>query len=279
MKRESLTVGPWHFDVETHGPADGTPVLLLHGFPETAASWRPVGAALAARGLRAIAPNQRGYSAGARPLEVAEYAMPRLVEDVLGMLDALGLAQVDLVGHDWGAFVAWAVAAGHPDRIRSLTALSTPHPAAFARARSHDGEQREKSSYIQLFQQEDAAAMFLADDAVRLRGAFGPEVPGELIEAHLDVLTKPGAFDSALNWYRAMGRYPGDAAPVRVPTTYIWGARDEAIGRQAAQACGDLVDAPYRFLELAEAGHWLSEAESELVAAEVLVRVETSALR
>ena len=266
MDQQTLTIGEWGFEIELAGPADGRPVLLLHGFPETAACWRPVARELAERGLRVIAPNQRGYSAGARPVEVAEYAMPRLVADVLGLLDALGLAEVDLVGHDWGAFVAWAVAAGHPDRIRSLTALSTPHPAAFAQARSHDGDQQAKSSYIQLFQQEDAAALFLADDARRLRGAFGPEVPRELIDAHLDVLTRPGAFDAALNWYRAMGRYPGDSEPVRVPTTYIWGALDEAIGRQAAQACGGLVDAPYRFIEIAGAGHWLPEAESGLVA-------------
>lgn len=278
MTLSRLAVGNWHFDVEMDGPAVGRPVVLLHGFPESAACWRPVAQRLAAQGLRTIAPNQRGYSAGARPLDVTEYSMPHLVADVIGLLDALELPTADLVGHDWGAFVGWAVAGAHPDRIRSLTALSTPHPSAFSRARSHDGEQREKSSYIEVFRREgEAEQMLLGEDARRLRAIFDEDVPAELADAHVDLLTKDGALTGALNWYRAMGRYAGDDKPVTVPTTYIWGAGDPAIGRSAAQGCVDHVDAPYRFLEATESGHWLPESAPELVAAEILARVESGA--
>lgn len=273
MSLQTLAVGEWEFEIEFDGPADGRPVVLLHGFPETAACWRPVTALLVGHGLRVIAPNQRGYSPGARPLAVAEYAMDRLVADVVGLLDALGLVTADLVGHDWGAAVAWAVAGTHPDRVRSLTALSTPHPAAFGRARSRDGAQRSKSAYIDVFRQEGAAErLLLDDDARQLRAVFGADVPSSLVEEHVGALTRPGALTGALNWYRAMGRWAGDDAATEVPTTYVWGARDIAIGRMAAEGCAERVAAPYRFIEAPGAGHWLPEAEPGLVAAAILER-------
>ncbi|WP_024796057.1 alpha/beta fold hydrolase [Tomitella biformata] len=271
MDPQTLRIGEIEFEIEFDGPADGTPVLLLHGFPETAACWRPVAELLVGHGIRTIAPNQRGYSPGARPLVVAEYAMELLVADVIGLLDALGLAQVDLVGHDWGAAVAWAVASMRPDRIRSLTTLSTPHPAAFGRARSRDGEQRSKSSYIDLFREAGTAERLLLDDGARqLRAVFGDEVAAELVEEHIATLTEPGALTAALNWYRAMGRWAGDDAPIAVPTTYIWGAHDVAIGRMAAEGCGEFIAAPYRFIEVPDAGHWLPETQAGVVASAIL---------
>lgn len=271
MDSQTIKIGQFDFDIELGGPAAGRPVVLLHGFPESAACWRPVAELLVGHGLRVIAPNQRGYSPGARPLDAAEYAMEHLVEDVIGLLDALGLPAVDLVGHDWGAAVAWAVASGHPERIRSLTAISTPHPSAFGRARSRDSEQRSKSAYIDLFRQEGRAEeLLLADDARRLRGIFGEDVPAELAAEHVAVLTRPGALTGALNWYRGMGRWAGDDQPITVPTTYIWGTGDVAIGRQAAEGCADHVAAPYRFIEAPGVGHWLPEADPELVASAIL---------
>lgn len=274
METQVCAVGRLSFDVEFGGPADGRPVVLLHGFPETSACWRPVAELLVGHGLHTIAPNQRGYSRGARPTEVAEYAMEHLVADVIGLLDSLDLAAADLVGHDWGAAVAWAVASGHPDRVRSLTAISTPHPAAFGRARSRDGEQRSKSAYIDLFREEGRPEeLLLEDDARGLRGIFGEDVPAELAAEHIALLTAPGALTGALNWYRAMGRWAGDDQPITVPTTYVWGARDVAIGRAAAQGCAEQVAAPYRFIEAPDAGHWLPEADAELVASAIVEQV------
>ena len=119
------------FDVLVAGPDDGPAVILLHGFPETAQSWVHQTPVLAAAGYRVIAPDQRGYSPDARPTEVTAYRTDRLVADVVGLADALGVDRFHLVGHDWGGAVAWQVAGRHPDRLLTLTVLSTPHPAAF----------------------------------------------------------------------------------------------------------------------------------------------------
>src|SRR5690349_7295349 len=129
-----VAVGDLTFDVRTDGPEDGVPTLLLHGFPETSASWTAVVPRLTEAGLRIVAPDQRGYSPGARPEGVEHYAIDRLAADVVGVADAQGWDTFHLVGHDWGAAVAWYVAAHHSDRLRSLTALSVPHLAAYNRA-------------------------------------------------------------------------------------------------------------------------------------------------
>ena len=143
------------FDVSTSGDADGEPTLLLHGFPQGARSWRRVAAHLADDGLRLVAPDQRGYSPGARPQEVAAYGIETLVGDVLALADSLGIDTFHLVGHDWGGSVSWALAAEHPDRVRTLTALSVPHLAAFGRALREDPEQQRLSAYIGRFRRPE----------------------------------------------------------------------------------------------------------------------------
>ncbi len=137
-----IPVGDLTFDVLISGPDDGIPLVALHGFPESAASWGKVTPLLTAAGYRVIAPNQRGYSAGARPEGVDAYKIEHLVADVVGLLDALGLSDAHLVGHDWGSAVAWQVAGRHPNRIRSLTAISVPHPTAFGWALREDEDQK-----------------------------------------------------------------------------------------------------------------------------------------
>ena len=121
------------FDVRDEGPRDGEPVVLLHGFPQTSVIWTPLGGRLRAAGYRTLAPDQRGYSPGARPRGVRPYALPELVADALAVLDAATADRAHLVAHDWGAGVAWALAARHPDRVASLTSLSSPPPQALLR--------------------------------------------------------------------------------------------------------------------------------------------------
>ena len=130
VARVELAVGDLVFDARAEGPADGELVLLLHGFPQTSLSWRHQLGALAAAGYRAVAPDQRGYSPGARPADVAEYRIERLVGDVLGFADALGVERFHLVGHDWGGAVAWQVAGRHPERLRTVTSLSRKNGSA-----------------------------------------------------------------------------------------------------------------------------------------------------
>jgi pimeloyl-ACP methyl ester carboxylesterase len=258
------------FDVRSGGPQDAPAVLLLHGFPENAAMWEGVAPALHAAGLRTVAPDQRGYSPGARPAEVPAYAMRHVVADALGLLDALGLDRVHVLGHDWGAVVGWHLAGRHPDRVRTLTAVSVPHPAAHAAAMRDDPDQRERSGYIAVFRRPDAEDLLLADGARRLRAMFAPVDP----EPFVRPLTAPGALTGPLNWYRAMSRADLDGlGPISVPTTYVWGTEDLAVSRVAAEGCAALVTADYRFVELPGVGHWVPELEPATVARAALARI------
>lgn len=272
-----LDVGNFTFDVEISGAPDAPAVVLLHGFPETNASWRAVTDQLVAAGLQTIAPNQRGYSPGARPTDFADYHLADLVGDVLAVLDALELPTAHLVGHDWGAIVAWGAAALHPERVRTLTAVSAPHPAAFAWALQHDSDQQQRSSYMDLFRKEGIAErILLRNDAAALRGLFGQSVPTELIEHHVALLTEPGALAAALNWYRALGSAEGrmdEVPPVSVPTTFLWSTDDAAIGRASAIKCAEFATGPYQFIELDAVTHWVPEQAPQSVADAVIERV------
>jgi pimeloyl-ACP methyl ester carboxylesterase len=266
MERTEIRVGDFIFDGLRDGPRDGELVLLLHGFPESAAEWRGVMPPLAAAGYHAVAPNQRGYSPGARPDGVAAYHVTRLTEDVLGIADALGSSTFHLVGHDWGALVAWHVAAHHPDRIRTLTIVSVPHPRPFAEARACDPDQRARSEYIIGFREPDVPErMFLDDDAAILRRAVaeaGPEIAGE----HVSVLTDAGAMTSALNYYRAWDDALDGLGPVSTRTLFVWSTADVALGRVAAEATKDWVTGPYRFEVLDGVSHWIPEAAPDTLA-------------
>jgi len=274
-------VGDLTFDVRVDGPEDGRPVLLLHGFPETSASWAAVTPLLTQAGLRTYAPDQLGYSPGARPDEVEAYSMQNLAQVTADLMTALEIPVADVVGHDWGANVAWTLAAWHSDRVRSLTAVSVPHPAAYTAAFRADPEQKERSSYIRLFWQAGKAEeVLLADDARRLRrmlaGADGETgVPAEAIDEYVAVLSAPGALTAALNWYRAMS----SATPVEdvtVPTTYVWSDADMAIGRIAAEGCAEYVTGDYRFVELAGISHWVPEQAPDRLATAILDRVAST---
>lgn len=246
-------------------------VVALHGFPQTPWAWEGVGERLAGRGLRVLAPAQRGYSPGARPQEVAAYTTPALGSDVLALCDSEGLDRVHLLGHDWGASVGWWLVAHYPERFRSFTALSVPHTGVMNDVLQGDPDQQQKSSYFRLFWQEGKAEdVLLEDDARRLRAVFEDDVPGVMVDRHMALLGERSALTGALNWYRAMSGKDSRIGPVAVPVTYIWGAGDPALGRVAAERSGEGVTADYRFVEVPDAGHWLPECEPALIADEVV---------
>ncbi|GAA0283249.1 alpha/beta hydrolase [Cryptosporangium japonicum] len=268
------------FDLRVGGPADGDPVVLLHGFPQNAAEWDGVTARLNAAGYRTYAPDQRGYSPGARPDTVDAYRIDHLVADVLSLLDHLGLASAHVVGHDWGAIVAWHLTARHPDRVRTLTALSVGHPRAFVTALRSDPDQRKKSSYIYFFRRRwIAERALLAFNARLLRGVFaGAGLSRDEVDGYVRPLRERGALTATLNWYRAMrARDSLNADPVRVPTTYVWSDGDTALGRTAAEATGTYVESDYTFVELEGLTHWLPDQAPERVAEIVLERVSAPA--
>jgi pimeloyl-ACP methyl ester carboxylesterase len=259
------------FDALADGPADGRLVVLLHGFPQTSWSWRRVMAGLVSAGCRVVAPDQRGYSPGARPDDVTSYGIRLLVSDVVAMLDALGAAQADVVGHDWGAAVAWQLAARHPERVRTFTPVSVPHPLAFVEALRTDEDQRQRSAYMQFFrlvgEAEDA---LLADDAALLRGVFGGQ-PGVDVDRYVALMREPGVLTKCLNWYRAQDLADiEDVGPTTVPTLYVWSDNDAALGPWAAHATGSHVTAPYRFEVLPGVSHWIPEEAPEQLAAWIL---------
>jgi pimeloyl-ACP methyl ester carboxylesterase len=253
---------------------DTDTVLLLHGFPQTHRAFDALATRLIPHGLRLIAPDQRGYSPGARPDDVAAYAMPELVADALAILDAFGVAQAHVVGHDWGAAVAWNLAARHPERVRTLTAASIPHPSALAEATVHSADQRERSVYIELFREEGKGENLLLDDGQqRLRRLFTP-LPDHSIEPHLAVLGERKALTGALNWYRAMKPEESLALPpATVPVTYVWSDADVAVSREAAERCAAHVTGPYRFVELPGVSHWVPDEAPDQLAAAVLDRI------
>jgi pimeloyl-ACP methyl ester carboxylesterase len=271
-----IEVGTLTFTVRCVGDPAGAPVLLLHGFPQTSRCWDPVVAQIAPMGCATYAPDQRGYSDGARPSDPADYAMVHLVSDAVGLLDALGLASAHVVGHDWGAVVAWNLACRHPDRVRTLTALSVPHPIAFGQALRNDPEQQRLSSYLTLFASPDVAARrLLADSAVALRSQLAPDTRSESTEQDLAFMRRPEVLTAALTWYQAMlDGGPQGLGAVTVPTTFIWGTADPAVGAVAARNCGRWVDSDYRYLEIAGAGHWLPADQTDAVVQALLARFD-----
>lgn len=265
--------GSMTLDVQSIGAGSaGHTVLALHGFPQSSRCWQAVGERLAASGVRVVAPDQRGYSPRARPEPVDAYRMPALVQDGLAAADAFGLERFHVLGHDWGANVGWALAAHAPDRVQTLTALSVPHPRAFARAYKEDPEQREASAYIGLFWEAGKAEEVLAeDDFRRLRSMIEP-LGADEVEHYVTRLRAPGALTGALNWYRAM-ESARDFPEVTVPTTYLWSTADIALRRRGAELCGEYVDADYRYVELEGISHWIPDEAPEAVADAVLDRI------
>jgi len=252
--------GPLVFDASAAGPDDGELVLLLHGFPQTRRSWRHQLPALAAAGYRAVAPDQRGYSAGARPAEEAAYRQPRLVADTLAMADALGAERFHLVGHDFGAVVGWQVACRHADRLLSWTPVSVPHPWAYLWAYEH-GDQQERSGYFDWFRTPGSERDFIADECALLRRiAAVATVEGDELDRYLAVLGSEPAMRAAISWYRAALPEMFDGlGEVTCPTLHIWSTEDPALGREGAEATERYVAGPYRLEVIDGVDHWVQE--------------------
>jgi pimeloyl-ACP methyl ester carboxylesterase len=262
---DSFSRGDLVFDVRDSGPADGDPVVLLHGFPQDSSAFDRLSPVLHSAGLRTLAPDQRGYSPGARPEGRSAYVMREVVDDVLALLDAAGLESAHLVGHDWGGVAAWALAAWHPWRVRTLTALSVPHPAAMAQALAHS-DQALRSSYIGFFQLPvvPEAVLLAAGGAVLRRSLRQGGLPADRVAEYVTRMQQPGALTAALNWYRALplgARTP--VGPVRLPTLHVWGAGDAFLGRAAIEATAGFVDAPYALEVLEDVNHWIPELAAE----------------
>jgi len=280
MDTQTIGVGELRFTVDMAGPADGAPVLLLHGFPETRRMWAPLVEALGAAGYRAIAPDQRGYSAGARPAATEAYATQQLLADALGLMDALGHSRFHQVGHDWGGQLSWLLAAHHAERLISLSVASRPHPAAFARAMREDAAQAERSRHHRSFQDADAITRMRAAALKPLRQALETQgVPPASVEDYIATLMQPGGIEGAMNWYRAgagAGLRLADTPPVSLPTLYVWGRNDATVGPRAAELTAEYVTGPYTFAPVDEGTHFVVDHFPQVVTDLVLQHIRAN---
>ena len=273
-----IEVGELSFDALEAGREAGELVLLLHGFPQPASVWRPQLAALARHGFHAVAPDQRGYSPGARPGSARDYRLSELVRDTLGMADRLGARRLHLVGHDWGGMVGWAVAAAAPHRLRSLTVVSTPHPRALATSLLRS-TQLLRSGYIGFFNLPAVPELLLgAGGGTVLRLALARSgLPGRVAREYVDELRARGALGPALNWYRALPfSLIQPVGRIEVPTTYVWSDGDVALGGTAARASGSQVRAPYRFEVMPGVSHWIPETAPDDLTRLILEQVSSA---
>lgn len=246
------------FDVLDQGPLDGPIVLLLHGFPERAASWSAVMNDLNEAGFRTIAPDQRGYSPGARPKRRRDYRVGALVDDIVALIDTIG-SPVHLVGHDWGAMIAWVTAGRRPDLVSSLTAFSVPHPGSFMTALL-TSRQILHSWYFAFFQLPVLPEKWMTRPGQRAEKWYERSgMNADDLERTRTDIVDYGALPYAVTWYRGLPfSNPGiGRLRITVPTSMVWSDGDTFIGRSAIERAQQYVDARYTLTVLAGVTHWI----------------------
>ncbi len=294
-----------HRFVETNGirlhcavDGDGPLVVFLHGFPECWYSWRHQLAALAPR-CRVVAPDLRGYNESDKPAGVSAYALPELVADVRGLIDAFGAREAVIVGHDWGGGIAWTFAMEHPEATRGLVVMNCPHTAVFAQHLRTNRRQLRRSWYMFFFQIPWLPETLLGlGHAAAVAGAIRRSAVRQdaFTDADLrtlrDAASQPGALRSAINYYRAVFRSPDAVATlppglrrffygdrplptarltledwpkISAPTLLIWGEQDVALGKEMTLGMEPLFTGPFDIKYIPLSGHWVQQEQAEVV--------------
>jgi pimeloyl-ACP methyl ester carboxylesterase len=272
VRQEQVTIDDLTFDIRIAGDPGGVAVVLLHGFPETSYMWEAVMADLAGRGFYCVAPDQRGYSPGARPGAVESYDHRHLGQDVLDIATAVGMTQFHLVGHDWGAGAGWcAVDIDRGLRIKSYAALSIPHYHAFAQAtwEAEDGVLY-RSVLEEILVPGRVEESWAADNLALFRAQWQHHSV-DAVDLYLQMFSAPGGLTGPLNWYRATHAHRTaldgtslEFGPVDIPTMLVWGRNDLAVSRLGTELARPLMRGPYEFFEL-EAGHFLLAEQPEFL--------------
>lgn len=262
--------GEFVFDVIDEGPPDGPVVVLLHGFPQFNTSWATVIPRLTAAGYRCLAPNQRGFSPGARPSRRRDYRMDEIAEDVRALIDASGAERVHLVGNDFGATVGWAAAVKMPERLASLVTMSVPHSAAMFKALV-TSRQALASWYIYFFQLPRIPERIMlskrGSHTVMSKMLQSDGQSPEAADRYASAMSDRGVLTATLNWYRAtsLSDFRRVRHKVTVPTMYVWSDGDTALLEKGARDCGRYVSGEYRF-EVLHGTHWMLDEQPDKVA-------------
>ena len=255
------------------GPKSGVPVLLLHGFPETWRCWIRQIPALSAAGCRVIVPDQRGYNLSDKPNGIKNYRVEELTKDILGLIDALEYEKVNLVGHDFGALVAWMLATHHPERLHRLGILNVPHPSVMWRFLRRDFEQMRRSLYALFFQLPWLPETILRSgnwgvaSSALCRSSRPHAFADEDIAQYKESWSQPGAMTAMLNWYRAAARYRPEITNgmrVQIRTLILWGVQDIALSRRMARPSLDYCD-DGNLIFFPDATHWVQREEADEV--------------
>jgi len=269
---ESIGTNGIRLQVLQVGPELGPTALMLHGFPEGSYAWEDMAGQLAAKGYRVWVPDQRGYNSSDKPRHISAYNSEIVARDLLGIIDATGRRQVDLIGHDWGGQIAWWAAARYPQRIRRLVVMNCAHPQVMFRNVLLNPRQTVKSWYIFALQLPWIPERVLSrNQYARLLKAIersgGAPIPAAEAERYIAAWSKPRALSSMINWYRAaMRTFPLrlDEPRIHVPTLLIWGEQDRFLDRALAQQSIDHCDQG-RVVYLSDAGHWVHHEKPQEV--------------
>lgn len=271
MKRIEIKARGFTFEAWSDGPEDGPLVLMLHGLPRTSWEWHHQLPKLAEAGFRAVAPDLRGYSPGARPEGVEAYVIGEFVEDILAIAAELGRADtpIHLMGTSIGSVIAWKLAAENPQRVATLACINIPHPGAFAEIAASEGaeKQRQKMSYIANSRKEGNER-----DTFELTLKY-MDLPAEETDPYRKAINSDEAFRAVYNWYRAIPFWDDASAtgkrdplkPVVMPTLYIWPPKAGNVSRETAEANVHYVEGPYRFEILEKARNFALQKEPETI--------------
>ena len=253
----------------------GDTVILLHGFPETSRMWYQLIKVLSSNNYRVVAPDQRGYSKGARPLKISDYKINKLTQDIVNLADAFKANRFHLIGHDWGAAVGWVLSSMCKDKIITYSALSVPHLDAFSNAISNNKIQKKKSYYIKLFR-----IKFLPELYFKILNYYNLKIiwrssNKKEIKSYLSVFSQKNALKTALHWYRATNlKSTRKIGNIFVPVLMIYGKRDIAIGEKAVNETINYIKASYTLKKI-NSSHWLIQDSFNLVSSNILNHLES----
>ena len=273
LEHDTVDVDDVSLHVVRAGPADGPLVVLLHGFPEFWYSWRAQIDPLVEAGYRVVAPDQRGYNRSDKPDQLAAYNLDRLVDDVVTLIRDAGRDAATVVGHDWGAAVAWWLASTRPEPVDRLVTINVPHPIVFKRFLTRDPRQTLRSWYMFYFQLPRLPEWGFSrnDFSMGVRALRQTSRPGAFTDADLDryreAWSNPGTVKAMIDWYRALFRTSTERSvdlPIEIPTLLIWGANDTALRRAMAEPSIDLCT-DGRLTVIEDATHWVHHEEIDRV--------------